>query len=56
MARSVCIDPTQLIDTPTGTILIHSHPDGTVEPSLADMVGQRDTGLLWGLLHSINTL
>ncbi|QGP57460.1 NlpC/P60 family protein (plasmid) [Piscirickettsia salmonis] len=48
--ESFCIDPTQLIDTPSGTLLIHSHPDGTAEPSLADMVGQRDTGLLWGIV------
>ncbi|WP_238358245.1 Mov34/MPN/PAD-1 family protein [Piscirickettsia salmonis] len=50
--ENFCIDPAQLIDTPSGTILMHSHPDGSVEPSLADMVSQRDTGLLWGLLHS----
>lgn len=48
--ESFCIDPTQLIDTPSGTILMHSHPDSTAEPSLADMVGQRDTGLLWGIV------
>ncbi|ODN41043.1 hypothetical protein BGC07_18615 [Piscirickettsia litoralis] len=44
------LDPTVLIDVPEDTILMHSHPDSSAEPSVTDMVGQRDTGLLWGIV------